>query len=101
MPDVGTPSRARTLVIGAGELGVRVLKALSRNEHRQENTDDTMKKYRAVFAHGTGVAWDKSHTFNARRNIPTTTAKQWAADNLGLPEAPALLRGPRRDPSGP
>lgn len=52
------------------------------NAELRRDPDDAMKKYRAVFARGIGVAWDKTRTFNARRNIPTTTAAQWAADNL-------------------
>jgi len=44
--------------------------------------DDTMKKYRAVFAQGVGVAWPVSRTFNAAKGIKTTTARQWAAANL-------------------
>lgn len=43
---------------------------------------DTMKKYRAAFGRGVGVAWDRDRTFNARRGIATTTAADWAADNL-------------------
>lgn len=44
--------------------------------------DDMTRKYRAVFAQGRGVAWDKSDTFNARHDIPTTTLRQWVAQNL-------------------
>lgn len=43
---------------------------------------NTMKKYRAVFAQGIGVAWPKGHTFNTTHAIPTTTAHQWARENL-------------------
>ncbi|ANI42849.1 aromatic alcohol reductase [Mycolicibacterium vaccae] len=49
---------------------------------------DPMKKYRAVFARGVGVAWPKSATFNARNGIETTTALEWATNNLGPPTAP-------------
>ncbi|MBF8776933.1 aromatic alcohol reductase [Pseudomonas fulva] len=42
-----------------------------------------IKKYRAVFAQGRGVAWPKSGTFNEQRSIPVTTAEQWARANLG------------------
>ena len=34
--------------------------------------DDMMRKYRAAFAEGRGVAWDKSGTFNERRAPPVT-----------------------------
>jgi hypothetical protein len=43
---------------------------------------DPMRKYRAVFAQGRGVAWPKAQTFNAVHAIPTTTAEQWARANL-------------------
>ena len=42
-----------------------------------------IKKYRAVFAQGRGVAWPKSGTFNEQQSIPVTTAEQWARANLG------------------
>lgn len=51
-------------------------------EESERDTDDSMKKYRAVFAQGKGVAWDIGDTFNGRHNIATTTAAQWARDNL-------------------
>mgnify|MGYP003601237096 CR=1 FL=1 len=42
-----------------------------------------IKKYRAVFAQGRGVAWPKAGTFNEQQSIPVTTAEQWARVNLG------------------
>ena len=44
--------------------------------------DNMTRKYRAVFAQGRGVAWDKSDTFNEGRSIPTTTLREWAQQNL-------------------
>lgn len=44
--------------------------------------EDNMRKYRAVFAQGLGVAWDKERTFNHQRGIQTTTAEQWALAHL-------------------
>jgi hypothetical protein len=41
-----------------------------------------MKKYRAVFGAGTGVAWPKERSFNAIRGIRTTTAAEWARARL-------------------
>lgn len=41
-----------------------------------------MKKYRAVFAQGRGVAWSKAGTFNERQSIAVTTAEQWAQQHL-------------------
>jgi hypothetical protein len=43
---------------------------------------DPMRKYRAVFAQGRGVAWPKAQAFNAIHEIPTTTAEEWARANL-------------------
>lgn len=43
---------------------------------------DGMRKYRAVFAQGKGVAWPKAATFNAIRGIQTTTAEEWARKHL-------------------
>lgn len=53
-----------------------LLDDLARNPH------DAMKKYRAVFAQGIGVAWPKAQTFNAVRGLSTMTAEQWARGNL-------------------
>ncbi|WP_411383816.1 aromatic alcohol reductase [Pseudomonas sp. L7] len=41
-----------------------------------------IKKYRAVFAQGRGVAWPKAGTFNEQQAINVTTAEQWARANL-------------------
>ncbi|CAM4332210.1 NmrA-like family protein [Comamonas aquatilis] len=41
-----------------------------------------MRKYRAAFAQGRGVAWDKSGTFNQRRAIPVTDVLSWIRANL-------------------
>ncbi|ORB29964.1 aromatic alcohol reductase [Mycolicibacterium parafortuitum] len=45
--------------------------------------DDSMRKYRAVFAQGRGVAWPKAVSFNASRGIRTTTAEEWLRKHLG------------------
>lgn len=47
-----------------------------------KDPENMTKKYRAVFAQGRGVAWDKSQTFNARRAIPVTNAREWIGSNL-------------------
>jgi hypothetical protein len=41
-----------------------------------------MRKYRAAFAQGRGVAWDKSGSFNAQRAIPVTEVASWINANL-------------------
>ncbi|MFJ3460050.1 aromatic alcohol reductase [Achromobacter spanius] len=43
----------------------------------ESEPDDAMRKYRAVFAKGRGVAWDKARTFNAERGIAVCTVEQW------------------------
>ncbi len=43
---------------------------------------DAMCKYRAVFAQGRGVAWDKANTFNRERGIPVCGMEQWLRENL-------------------
>lgn len=47
-----------------------------------KDPENMTKKYRAVFAQGRGVAWDKGQTFNARRAIPVTNAREWIGSNL-------------------
>jgi hypothetical protein len=41
-----------------------------------------IRKYRAAFAQGRGVAWDKSDSFNAQRAIPVTDVASWINANL-------------------
>ena len=43
---------------------------------------DTLRKYRAVFAQGRGVAWDKARTFNAERGIAVCGVEQWMREHL-------------------
>ncbi|OWT81169.1 aromatic alcohol reductase [Achromobacter sp. HZ28] len=43
--------------------------------------DNSMRKYRAVFAEGRGVAWDQKQTFNARRGIAVCGLDQWLDDH--------------------
>ena len=52
--------------------------------------NDQMKKYRAVFAAGKGVAWEKSETFNARQKIEVTTVIDWIENNLATVAAPVI-----------
>ena len=48
--------------------------------------DNMTAKYRAVFAQGRGVAWDKNGTFNARRGVPVTDVRDWIGENLAVRE---------------
>lgn len=43
---------------------------------------DAIKKYRAVFAEGKGVAWEKSRTFNQQRAIDVMDVERWMRKNL-------------------
>ncbi|NVZ50418.1 aromatic alcohol reductase [Pseudomonas sp. B6002] len=50
-----------------------------------ETPDDNLKKYRAVFAQGHGVAWDPAVTFNAQHQIAVTDVKSWIRQHLTAP----------------
>ena len=52
--------------------------------------DNSIKKYRAVFAQGKGVAWDRSQTFNAQRGIAACGLEDWMRANLLANESAAL-----------
>jgi hypothetical protein len=47
-----------------------------------ESPDDTLRKYRVVFAQGRGVAWDKQQAFNAQKGITLCGIEDWVRDNL-------------------
>ncbi|WP_122432180.1 aromatic alcohol reductase [Pseudomonas viridiflava] len=61
------------------ELGVQQLMA-----DLAEEPDDNLRKYRAVFAMGRGVAWDVEGTFNAVQGLSVMSAERWARSNLGV-----------------
>jgi NAD(P)-dependent dehydrogenase (short-subunit alcohol dehydrogenase family) len=44
--------------------------------------DDSLRKYRAVFAQGKGVAWPKAQSYNADAHIETVTVGQWIEQHL-------------------
>jgi len=41
-----------------------------------------VKKYRSIFGAGQGVSWPMETTFNFKNGIITTSAKQWAKENI-------------------
>lgn len=45
--------------------------------------DDVMARYRAAFALGDGMWWDKEKTYNARKGIRTTTVEDWLRVHVG------------------
>jgi hypothetical protein len=47
-----------------------------------EAPDDTLRKYRVVFAQGRGVAWDKAQAFNAQKGIRLCAMESWLRENL-------------------
>ncbi len=77
-----------------GEVADKLEAALNRPFSRTEWTvpvlmgelardpQNMMRKYRAAFAQGRGVAWDKAGTFNQRNAIPITDVTAWIGANL-------------------
>lgn len=51
-------------------------------EELARDPQNMMRKYRAAFAQGRGVAWDKAGTFNQRHAIPVTDVAAWIGANL-------------------
>ncbi|QQP96722.1 aromatic alcohol reductase [Lysobacter enzymogenes] len=47
-----------------------------------EAPDDNLRKYRAVFGLGRGVAWEVARTYNARNGIAVVGAEQWVRERL-------------------
>ncbi|KAL5358739.1 hypothetical protein BJX96DRAFT_183304 [Aspergillus floccosus] len=47
-----------------------------------KDPDNGLLKYQIVFGQGRGVAWDLSETWNQQRGIRTTTAEEWARENV-------------------
>lgn len=74
----------------ADKLQAALGKPFSRSEWSEEyllgelarDPDNMMRKYRAAFAQGRGVAWDKSDSFNTHRALPVTDVEQWINANL-------------------
>lgn len=89
------PALANQVVFTAGDtltyrqLADTIDQVLSRKVERQEWTlaklnadlaaapNDPLRKYRAVFAEGVGVAWAKQDSYNATRGIDTTNVARW------------------------
>lgn len=77
-----------------GELADKLEVGLSRPFSRSEWTvpvlmeelandpQNMMRKYRAAFGIGRGMAWDKANTFNVREGIIVTTVSDWIGANL-------------------
>ena len=81
-----TISMERLATVVEGLLGRKANKQLKTapqlSTELQEAPSDVMRKYRAVFGAGVGVAWDKAQSFNGRRAIQTISVEGWARENL-------------------
>ena len=51
-------------------------------EELASDPQNMMRKYRAAFAQGRGVAWEKDGTFNQRHALPVTDVAAWIDANL-------------------
>ena len=51
-------------------------------EELANDPQNMMRKYRAAFGIGRGMAWDKAGTFNAREGIKVTDVSDWINANL-------------------
>ncbi|KDQ58962.1 hypothetical protein JAAARDRAFT_175603 [Jaapia argillacea MUCL 33604] len=54
------------------------------DEELRKDPNDVLKKYRATFARGEGVAWDFGETFNWERGIEVVRAREWAEEHLSV-----------------
>lgn len=52
-----------------------------------QEPDDSLRKYRVVFAEGRGVAWDQQSTFNVQRGIAVSGLEEWMRSNAVIGEA--------------
>lgn len=51
-------------------------------EEVKRDPDDILKRYRAVFAEGKGVAWPVKGTFSQRRGLDLMGVEEWARRNF-------------------
>ncbi|MFS4428419.1 hypothetical protein [Chryseobacterium sp. S90] len=71
-----------------GETVLVIISAFHKNDINEIANDpkndptNFVKKYRSIFGAGRGVSWPLEKTFNDKNRIPTTSAKQWAKDNI-------------------
>lgn len=47
------------------------------NTELAQHPEDVMARYRAAFARGDGMWWDKAMTYNSQKGIPTTDTRTW------------------------
>ena len=51
-------------------------------EELANDPQNMMRKYRAAFGIGRGMAWDKANTFNVRQSVRVTAVSDWIEANL-------------------
>lgn len=73
--------------LGGREVERRVKTVGQLEEELAEAPDDVMRKYRAVFAAGVGVSWEKENSFNAKRGMDMVLVENWAKVNVTVPQA--------------
>ena len=59
----------------------------------REDQANGIKKYRAVFAEGKGVAWNKDGTFNAQRGMKLEAMEEWTRRKFLASDRPGVSRG--------
>lgn len=74
-------------LLGRREVERRVKTVEQLEQELLEAPDDVMRKYRAVFAAGVGVSWDKKTSFNAKRGMDMVLVEDWAKVNVAVPQA--------------
>ncbi|MCR1026719.1 aromatic alcohol reductase [Cellulophaga baltica] len=52
----------------------------------ENDPQDNIKRYRAVFGEGIGVSWSKEKTFNFKEGLKMESAEQWVMKNLIISE---------------
>jgi hypothetical protein len=86
-----TVSMGRLADVVDGLLGRKVERSVKTVEQLEQqlrdSPDDVMRKYRAVFAAGVGVSWDKEASFNAKRGMEMISVEDWAKVNVTVPQA--------------
>lgn len=85
-----TVSMGRLADVVDGLLGREVERSVKTVEQLErelvESPDNVMRKYRAVFAAGVGVSWDKEASFNAKRGLDMVLVEDWAKVNVTVPQ---------------
>ncbi|KAH6905637.1 hypothetical protein BKA70DRAFT_1191755 [Coprinopsis sp. MPI-PUGE-AT-0042] len=83
-----TVTMERLADVTEGILGTKVERKVKTVQELTEELDEdkgnVMKKYRAVFANGVGVSWDRERSYNVRKGIETVRVEEWAKRNVNV-----------------